>query len=378
MTELTISQQLDQLKTMEEVDRWLSGRSLPDVSGSEVTFVFRGDADRVELRHWVYGLPSNMPLTHVPGTNLWHCALEFPEGSRVEYKFEVNRNGHTDWILDPANPWIAHDPFGGNSVVHCRGYEVPSWVHEYPGTARGKIETIPVESKVFSGTREVRVYVPASYRRYRRHRLVIAHDGDDYLRYSRLATVLDNLIDRFEIPPLIVALTNPVDRLVEYAGERRHSQHLVEELLPELESRYSLINESSGRCLMGASFGGVASLAAAWHYPGTFDSLLLQSGSFAFTDIGHHWRDGVFDPVVEFMNAFRREPGDFARNVFVSCGLYESLIYENRSLIPFLQRHGIHHRFVVARDGHNWENWRDQLRDGFSWLFPGPLWYTYM
>ena len=28
---------------------------------------------------------------------------------------------------------------------------------------------------------------------------------------------------------------------------------------------------------------------------------------------------------------------------------------------------------VEARDGHNWENWRDRLREGLAWLFPGPL-----
>jgi len=25
-------------------------------------------------------------------------------------------------------------------------------------------------------------------------------------------------------------------------------------------------------------------------------------------------------------------------------------------------------RSVEARDGHNWENWRDRLREGLSWL----------
>ena len=29
-------------------------------------------------------------------------------------------------------------------------------------------------------------------------------------------------------------------------------------------------------------------------------------------------------------------------------------------------------RYVEARDGHNWENWRDRLREGLSWIFPGP------
>ena len=27
--------------------------------------------------------------------------------------------------------------------------------------------------------------------------------------------------------------------------------------------------------------------------------------------------------------------------------------------------------YVEARDGHNWENWRDRLRDGLAWLHPG-------
>jgi enterochelin esterase family protein len=34
-------------------------------------------------------------------------------------------------------------------------------------------------------------------------------------------------------------------------------------------------------------------------------------------------------------------------------------------------------RYVEARDGHNWENWRDRLREGLSWLFPGPQWWVY-
>ena len=129
---------------------------------------------------------------------------------------------------------------------------------------------------------------------------------------------------------------------------------------------------------MGASFGGVASLSTAWQYPGVFDSLLVQSGSFAFTDIGQHSRSPVFDPVVEFMNKFRKNPGIPIKRAFVSCGVYESLIYENRSLVPFLRSLGIKTKFEEAFDGHNWENWRDRLRTGLSWLFPGPLWETYM
>jgi enterochelin esterase family protein len=85
----------------------------------------------------------------------------------------------------------------------------------------------------------------------------------------------------------------------------------------------------------------------------------------------------VFEPVVRFMNAFRARPGRPAERIYVSCGIYESLIYENRSLVPLLQAARIAVRFEEARDGHNWQNWRDRLRAGLTFLFPGPLWMVY-
>ena len=352
--------------------------ALPIVDQSVVTFLYQGPAERVELRHWIHGLPSSIPLERVADSNYWYTVIEFPDHSRIEYKFGVYRDGKEEWILDPRNPNVAHDPFGGNSVVHCQGYEVPAWTRRRSDQPRGTLRELTIESEAFGDRRTISVYLPPRFRDYRRHRLLIVHDGHDYVRYSDLDVVLDNLIADLEIPPLIVALSNPHRRLQEYAADPRHSRHIVEELIPAMEREFPLIRQASGRCIMGASFGAVASLACSWHYPQTFGSMLLQSGSFAFTDIGKHWRGPVFEPVVSFMNAFRREPGKPARKAFISCGVYESLIYENRSLVPFLQSIGIDVKMVEARDGHNWENWRDRLRDGLSWLFPGPLWATYM
>ena len=81
--------------------------------------------------------------------------------------------------------------------------------------------------------------------------------------------------------------------------------------------------------------------------------------------------------MVRFVNAFRAAPGRPASRAYVACGVYESLIYENRSMVPVLQDNGLDVRYSEARDGHNWENWRDRLRDALSWIFPGPLWMVY-
>jgi len=225
--------------------------------------------------------------------------------------------------------------------------------------------------------RRVQVYLPARFRETRRYPLLVVHDGDDFLRFSNLKEVLDNLIHRLEIPPMIVALTSSPERLREYADDPRHGRFLAGELVPLLEERFPLVGTPASRGLLGASFGAVASLSAAWRHPGVFGQLCLMSGSFAFTDIGTHDRGPLFDSVVEFVNAFREDPGKPAEKVYLSCGTYESLIYYNRSLVPLLQETGMDVRFVEARDGHNWENWRDRLREGLAWLFPGPLWLVY-
>ena len=66
-----------------------------------------------------------------------------------------------------------------------------------------------------------------------------------------------------------------------------------------------------------------------------------KSLPFVFTDIGHHEHGPVFDGVVEFVNGFRADPGHPTERLFMSCGLYEGLIYYNRSLVPRLQEAGI-------------------------------------
>jgi enterochelin esterase family protein len=360
-----------------DVDEFIASTRFPLVDGSDVTFVYRGAADAVFLRCFIAGLDAAQPLQLLGESDLWATTIELPKGSRIEYKFEIVRNGHRELITDPLNGVLAKDPFGANSVCQGYGYERPSWTMGQEHVRKGSLEEMTVRSKAFRSSRELRVYVPARFRRNRRYLLLIAHDGSDYLNFSSLQTVLDNLIHALEIPPMIVALTDSPNRLKEYAGDKRHACFLADELLPAVADRYPLLDEPQARGLLGASFGGVASLHAAWRNPGLFGRLLLQSGSYAFSDIGRHQRGAVFDPVVRFMNEFREQPGRPADRIYVSCGIYESLIYENRSLVPRLQAQGIEVKFEEARDAHNWENWRDRLRNGLSWLFPGPLWMVY-
>ncbi len=360
------------------IDEFLNSQTFPRIDGTRVTFVYRGEAQEVHLQHWIFGLEASQAFERVPGTDVWFLIMDIPARSRVEYKFAVDfGGGRMRLVQDPFNEFLARDPYGANSVVHGEGYEMPDWIEHDPDAREGSIEELTFGSDVLGGPRPIKVYLPARFRRTRRYPLLVVHDGEDYLRFTQLQQVLDNLTHRLEIPPMVVALTQSTDRLNEYADDEAHARFLVEELVPLLEERYPLVGTPSARGLMGASFGAVAALSAAWRHPGYFGNLLLQSGSFAFTDIGAHDRGPLFDPVVKFVNAFREKPGKPADRLYVSCGTYESLIYYNRSMVPVLQSTGMDLRYSETRDGHNWENWRDRLREGLSWLFPGPLWMVY-
>jgi enterochelin esterase family protein len=262
--------------------------------------------------------------------------------------------------------------------VHGEGYQIPEFTRHDPEARPGFLEPFRFNSRALGGWRSGHIYLPARFRRTRLYPLLVVHDGADYLNYASMKTVLDNLIHNLEIPDVIVAFTDSPDRLREYANDESHARFLTEELMPDLTRRLPILDKPQARCLMGASFGAVAAFSTAYRYPNVWGRLLLQSGSFAFTDIGKSNRRGpLFDKVVEYMNQYRSDPVAVSERVFVSCGVYESLIYENRSLVPMLDATGMQVKFVESRDGHNWENWRDRLREGLSWLFPGPLMFIY-
>jgi enterochelin esterase-like enzyme len=360
------------------VDRFLARHEIPIVEGSRCTFLYRGEADAVFIVHRTFGLPDHLPLRRLRGTDLWYAVLELPDGSRIEYQLEVVRGEHRERLNDPLNPRVANSPVGSSSVCYARGHEIPDWTQPDPEARPGSLAELSVPSRALRRDAKMTVYLPARFRRTGRYPLLIVHDGSDYLQYAAAQTVLDNLIHRLDVAELIVAFTDPGDRLTEYANSAAHARYLVAELMPRLAEEFPLAPGPGSRCLMGASFGAVAALSAAYRYPGEFGSLLLQSGSFVFTDIGHdHGGGPPFEPVVRFVNRYRAAPRRVADRVFVSCGIYEPLIVPNRSMIPVFESAGMTVRYTEARDVHSWENWRDRMREGLSWIFPGPQKYFY-
>jgi enterochelin esterase family protein len=355
------------------VDRFVAEHEVPVVEGSRCTFLFRGEVDEAWVVQRIVELPERVPMRRLHGTDLWYLVLELPAGSRVEYQIEIRHGAHWDRFNDPLNPKVAIGPMGSSSVCFGHGYEPPDWTMPDPEARQGEITEMVVPSRAMERDCPVSVYLPARFRRTASYPLLVVHDGGEFMQYAAAKVVLDNLIHRLDVAETVVAFLHPQDRLTEYANSSAHARFVTDELVPRLEVELPLVGQRSGRCLLGSSFGAIASLSTAYRSPTTYGSLVLMSGSFLFTDIGvDHGGGPVFDPVVKFVNRYRARPRHVADRVFVSCGVYEPMITRNRSMVPVFESAGMQVRYVEARDGHNWDNWRDRLRDALSWVYPGP------
>jgi enterochelin esterase-like enzyme len=356
----------------EAIDHLLREQRIPLVEGPTCTFLWRGEADWVAVDHRMPEVPIPLPLRRLKGTDLWYASVELPRGARIQYRMMVRRGESIESMNDPLNPRVVGEPIGSQSVLEADGYLTPDWSFPDPTAVPGELADLHLPSRALRRDAHVTLYIPSRMRRDRRMPLLVVHDGGDFLQYSSMATVLDNLMHRRLMADCVVAFTHPGDRLREYGASAAHSRFLTSELVPHIEGSLRLRGDPRGRVLMGASFGGVAALSAAVRAPGFYGALLLESPSLRFTEANPSGTFGdVFEPVVRFVNSVRARPRRVTDRIFLTYGAFEPLAVPDRAMVEVLERMCDEIRVVEALDGHNWINWRDRLLDGLGWLFPG-------
>ena len=200
------------------------------------------------------------------GTSRSSC----PPDSRVEYKLEVVRNGHGEWIAGSAQP----EP-RARSVRRQLGRARRPATRSRAGSATTRRRAKGHRDEIWIDSQDVR---PPRLRRStsrrgssarRRYPLLVVHDGHDYLRYASLEhdprqpdrSARDRRRDRrvHELARSAARVRRRrAAREVPHRGARRRTSSGCSRSTTQPQSR----------CLMGASFGAVASLSTACRYPG--------------------------------------------------------------------------------------------------------------
>jgi enterochelin esterase-like enzyme len=126
------------------------------------------------------------------------------------------------------------------------------------------------------------IYLPTGYRQdgARIPVLYLLHgnngDANDWLTQGHLQSAADALIERKDIPPVVIVMPQGgtdwyVDR------KEKIETAFFNDLLPEIEARYAVSTQRGGRMIGGVSMGGFGALRYALTQPELFCGALLLS-----------------------------------------------------------------------------------------------------
>lgn len=292
----------------------------------------------------VHELRELLPHELTRRGRIWELIAPAPDVARFEYQLElIDRDGRSEWILDPDNPKRASGPWGHKSVWEEPGYEPPGWVG---AAAVGTPEPATIRSRILKA--ELPAIFWANPNATERSPLLVAHDGPEYAQHSELLTYLGTL------PPLRAALIAPVDRDETYSAAARYARALADEILPSLGPAPRTVG-------LGASLGALALFHAHRRHPESFDALFLQSGSFFRRADSHERSFPRYERIARFVGGVHRNRPERTIPIVLACGTVEENLPANRALEESLRTRGYDARLHEFRDGHNWIAWRDSF-----------------
>jgi enterochelin esterase-like enzyme len=328
----------------------------PFLTDSTVTLMYCGAATRVSVAGDLNGWkPDTDFMTRVPGTNLFYSVLRADAASRFEYKLVVDET----WILDPFNRRQAMGGYGPNSEIWMPEYRPPDEVVPRIGTPAGKIDTLLVHSAKLGRSHPVFVYLPSAYRKGADTLpAMVVTDGGEYLTLGLMHVVLDNLIADRRIPPVIGIFVDPRTdvsqsstsaRMTDYAMSDDYTEFLIDDVLPEVRTRYAITADPARTGIMGASLGGLCAAFTAYSRPDVFGFCAAQSPSF-------WWKDSA---MVRLIDDGPKRPVRF----YVDTGTIRDAQEEARAMRAALRRKGYELTYTEVPEGHNWVNWRARIDD---------------
>ncbi|MGH8961437.1 MAG: alpha/beta hydrolase [Jatrophihabitantaceae bacterium] len=286
----------------------------------------------------------------------WQLALPRPAVDRMEYLFEVeDHNEHRETVTDPTNPVRAPGAFGDKSVLEFPEYDAPRWLTLPAAPASG----VPIEvvSESLVDTVGGELWTIGELGESEPAPLLVAHDGPEYARLGALTQYLTASVRADALPALRIALLAPGDRNRWYGADPSYARALCDQVIP------ALVAPTTVRIGLGVSLGALAVLHAHRLFPGDFDALFLQSGSFFTPELDpQEERFSRFEPVTRFVADVAQAITDpHPVPVAMTCGVVEENLANNRAMAAALDRLGYEVTLDEYRDAHNYVAWRDAL-----------------
>ncbi len=227
--------------------------------------VYRGEAQDVGLSGNLPGFrwDDEEPLHRLEGTDLFFRSFRMDPAGIWQYQMSTDFG---DKSADPGNPRYVKIRDAKWSVLSLPNAPAKPHLDALPtDTPRGRTENFTLASKHFGNEREITVYLPPGYpdagkelANPERFPLLIYTRANlrDLMHFEQ---TLDTMIATGAIEPPVVAFVPRRSGTEHGTDADTYVAMLVEELLPELQSRFRLREDRLQRALAGAVSGaGVA------------------------------------------------------------------------------------------------------------------------
>ena len=253
--------------------------------------------------------------------------------------------------------------------------------------AHGELTAVQYDSKTLGARRQVRVYTPPGYSTSRKYPVLfllhgIGGNDREWVQACHADNVIDNLIADGKIEPMIVVFPNgnasvTVSADGAFPGEgpgargaagggrggagggfdgwrQPFEDDLIKDIIPYVESHYSVYTDREHRALAGLSMGGGQSLNIGMYHIETF---AFVGG---FSSAPNTNRFGGMSSDVEFL------PDPVAAKeklkvLWIACGNKDGLIRVSQGVHKYLKEKGVPHVWHVDSHAHDNTEWANNL-----------------
>src|SRR5438128_3157963 len=241
---------------------------------------------------------------------------------------------------------------------------------EREGIAHGKLEVVEYDSKSVRNKRKALVYRPPHYSADKRYPVLyllhgIGGDEREWRRGGHPEIILDNLIADEKAVPMIIVMPNgraqPDDRpgtnaMATAPAFGKFDKDLLGDLIPFIESKYSVKSDRESRALAGLSMGGGQSLNFGL---GNLDT---------FAWIGGFSSAPNTRPPAELVP----EPENTKKQLkllYTSAGNKDSLIRISQRVHAYPRQKGVPHIWHADEHAHDFQHWKKALYNFSQLIF---------
>ena len=301
-------------------------------------------------------------MTRIDGTSWSYLEGTSYTNARAEYVFFFDQEA----AADPLNPRTVQAYAGPRSEIRMPFWVANPEVDDEATVPAGELIAETVMSKALGGPRRVWFYLPPGYPSTALgasaaatdtlYPVIYVLDGANYVEKMDVPRVLDRLIARKAIPPVIAVFSEPGDRQEEYTRNPKWRTFISSELVPLVDKRFRTFPAPDHRVILGSSLAAYGAVDLAVEFPAVFGLCAALAPPEQTASV--------------IANQPRARAAAVSIRFFVLGGVYDAMIDGARRLRTTLDGVNAPVTYLEVAEGHNTNTFRNHLDDAIKALLP--------